>query len=245
MRGSWNGGSYSLQGGFINTTAPDARIDLTGLDVDRQTGRFLLTYRSTVTEIVYYRLLGYNALTLHTGAAFDPPGSDASVSGAVAYDESAGQFVIAYGHDFAAGGAQVELVRYADTAAPAPALGGLACGTGELSWQGSQLIGGNDGVLAMDGVAPGALMTVIVATAPFSYLLNGLPPVVNGCWLLVPNVGPDFIGLLPVTLGPSATWPFPLPGQLDPMTAYFQGVHFDASNSVIYTTQRLAVPLVK
>ncbi|HEX5051818.1 MAG TPA: hypothetical protein VFZ65_08610 [Planctomycetota bacterium] len=48
-----------------------------------------------------------------------------------------------------------------------------------------------------------------------------------------------------VALGPSASWALSLPGWLDPGTPYFQGVHFDATNSLICTTQRLNVPLVK
>ncbi len=49
----------------------------------------------------------------------------------------------------------------------------------------------------------------------------------------------------PPTVGPSASWVLRLPTWLDTGTLYFQGVHFDATNSQIFTTQRLNVPIVK
>ncbi len=246
ISGTWTAGSYQDSSGATLETSPDARLLVTGFDIDRNTmDHYLLTLRSTVTDNVYYRVLGFHAAILRSGTVFQPAAGESSVSGAVTFDDDAGQFLIAYGRRFGGGSATTEVRRYAHPVAPAPTLSGLGCGSGQLQWQGTQLIGSEHSGLNMTNVPAGALMTAIIATAPFSALLVGIPPIVDGCWLLVPNVGPDHIGFFEPTVGPSASWVLRLPTWLDTGTLYFQGVHFDASNSQIFTTQRLNVPIVK
>ena len=86
---------------------------------------------------------------------------------------------------------------------------------------------------------------MIVGLAPFSQLITGVPAVHPGCWLNVPNTGPLHLATLPVRFGPSTLWQIDLPEFLDPMTLWFQGVHFDAAGTEVFTTDRLGVPIVK
>lgn len=241
----WNGAVPTFLGSSALQSDADARLVLLGFDVDRDTGdHAFLTFRSTVTNNVYFRTLGYNGMWTDYGTVFAAPAGNTVSGGAVVYDLAANRFVIAYGRN-PAGGGSIELRSYEYETAPAPTLGGLGCGSGTLAWDGLQLIGSASSGVTMTNAPAGALMTVLVGTAPFSAVLNGIPPIVNGCWLLVPNVGPDALGFLPGAIGPNHSWTLPLPESLDPLTIYFQGVHFDATNTQVYTTQRLTVPIVK
>ncbi len=85
-----------------------------------------------------------------------------------------------------------------------------------------------------------------MAMAPASALLFGVPPFVNGCWLLIPNVGPDFVGIVGVGYGHIPVWNLSLPEFLTSDTYYFQDFHTDGSAKfALVSTQRLAVPTVK
>lgn len=85
-----------------------------------------------------------------------------------------------------------------------------------------------------------------MATAPASVQLFGIPPFVDGCWLLIPSTGPDFLGIVDVGFGHLPVWNFVLPEFLVSYTYYFQDFHTDGSaNFSLVSTQRLAVPLVR
>jgi hypothetical protein len=99
--------------------------------------------------------------------------------------------------------------------------------------------------LRLSNLPAGAISTVLAGTATANVPLLGVPPVLNGCWLLVPNTGAGSLGFLSIAVGPTATWFLDLPEWLDPMTVHFQGIHFDAAGAAVLTTQRLSVPLVK
>lgn len=224
----------------------DPRLELTGFDADRHTGsHYLLTFRSTVTDTVYARELGYRGHLLQSATVYNPAANEHTGFGAVAFDERSDAFVIAYSRAVPLGSSDVRLVRFAQPTAPLPATFGLACGSAQLHWQGSQILGSEHSAITVDGAPPGGLLAVAVALAPFSTPLLGIPGVHNGCWLLVPNTGPTFLGFLPLAIGPSASFELPLPEWLDPLTLHFQAFHFDAGNTELFTTSRLQVPLVK
>ena len=68
----------------------------------------------------------------------------------------------------------------------------------------------------------------------------------NGCWLLVANTGPDFLGLFDVRVGSNVSWNLPLSELLSPDTLYMQGWHTVGNgNFAFVSTQRLAVPITK
>ncbi len=241
----WNGTDFDLGPGDAHYNESNPRLYLDGFDRDRFTSLGLLSVRSTATQNIYLRLIGFNAMlvrteTLHTAA----PNTSAS-AGAVASEPLSRGFVAGYGLTTAVPGYRVWIDRYEHVATPTPGSGGLGCGTGTLSWAGEPLIGNADCRVRLFNVPPGALAAVLVAVAPFSQLLVGVPPVAPGCWLNVPNTGPTYLGTLPIGFGPNLSWPLALPEFLDPGDLFFQGVHFDAANATAYTTERLRVSLVK
>ncbi len=244
----WNGSTFSVPfvpHPYVEYTV-DNRLLMNGFDADRTTGdHYGITYRSTATENVYFASLGYSGAKLVEELVYQQSGTDYSGAGAVAYDEDAGNFVIAYERTTPGGTSQARLVRYAHPAAPAPSLAGLSCSPAQISWQGNQLIGSENGRIVLTGMDPGAIGTVAIATAPFASPLLGVPGVGNGCWLLVPNTGPDLLGFLPLGFGPMASWQLALPEWLPSLTLHFQGFHFDGALSTVLTTQRLSVPFVK
>ena len=244
----WSGSTFSvpfLPHPYVEYTL-DNRLLMNGFDADRTTGdHYGIAYRSTATENVYFASLGYSGAKLAEETVYQPSGTEYSGAGAVTYDEDAGNFVIAYERTTPGGTSQALLVRYAHPTAPAPSLGGLSCSPAQISWQGNQLIGSENGRIVLSGMAPGAIGTVAIATAPFASPLLGVPGVGNGCWLLVPNTGPDLLGFLPLGFGPMASWQLALPEWLPSLTLHFQGFHFDGALSTVLTTQRLSVPFVK
>jgi hypothetical protein len=246
VRLDWNGASFERPYPYHFVQAnTDPRLVLTGFDTDRNSLDFYaLTFRSTATEAVYLRMLGYSAKLVQSETVFNPTGNEYSGGGAVAFDEDADQFVIAFERTTPLGSSDARLVRYAYTSAVAPSLAGIGCGTGQISWQGPQLIGGEHSGIGITNVPAGALMTVAMAIQPVATPLIGVPGVHSGCWLLVPNTGAGSLGFLPLQFGPDGTWNLSLPEWLPAMTLHFQGFHFDAGNTEVFTTQRLEVPIV-
>ena len=98
----------------------------------------------------------------------------------------------------------------------------------------------------MQGAAPDSIHALVMATAPASQILVGVPPIVDGCWLLVPNIGPDFVGILDLRVGDDASWTLPLPEFLDSDEFWFQDFHTVGLGDLSFvSTQRLALPVVK
>ena len=86
---------------------------------------------------------------------------------------------------------------------------------------------------------------MIIALAPASSVFFGNPLFFDGCWLLVPNLGPDHITML-VDVGSSVSWYIPLPEFLTNDTFYFQDFHTDSNQLLqFWSTPRLEVPIVK
>ena len=243
----WNGTTFAPTHQVHNiASSADRRLLTTGFDADRTTrSHYGISYRSTVTDQVYFEMLGLTGDTLATEVVYVPAANEVTGVGAVCFDDDDDHFVIAFERTQAGGSSAARLVRFAQLTAPPPSHGGIGCSNALLSWNGSQLIGSAFGRVILDGVPPGALMTVALATQPFAQPLLGVPYVVNGCWLLVPNTGPDHLGFFAPGFGPQANWTLPLPEFLPAMTLHFQGFHFDATSSVVTTTQRLSVPIVK
>ena len=226
-------------------STPDARLEIGSLACDRDTdSHWGLLLRSTVTEHVYLRTLGYRGQLLQSETVVNPAGGDVSVVGGIAWDEQADELVMAYGVNGASNYITVDRFVF-PTAAPF-ALSGMGCTPASLHWLGSQRIGSERNNLRVTGAPVGALHIAIVGTASTSVPLVNLPPFDNGCFLLVPASGPGFLGLLPLGFGNTYYWDVPLPENLISSTLYFQVFH--TPNNVDFTlrgTQRLAVPIVK
>lgn len=180
----WNGAFSTPFGGMQLENAPDARIVTTGFDFDRETGsHYALTYRSTVIDNVYLVMLGYRGHGLGETLVFDAVGNDASLGGAVTFDEDSQQFLLGYSYNIPGLGLE-RIVPYVHPTAPAVSTSGIGCGSGQLSWLGSQLIGDGSVSVRMSNAPIGGITTVLFATATASAPLFGFPPVVDGagCW---------------------------------------------------------------
>ncbi|MCA8952092.1 MAG: hypothetical protein KDE27_21460, partial [Planctomycetes bacterium] len=240
----WDGANFLTRGSASHDPQQNARLVLAGIDVDRATGSHsVLSFRSIVTKNVYLRVLGYHTYQVRAETVYVSPGNETTAAGAVAYDRPTGEFLIAYARNGALGSSAID--RYEHVTAPAPSAGGAGCSAAAFSWSGSQLIGDENCRIRLDGLPGGALATVLIGLAPINQLIVGVPQVQPGCFLNVPNMGPSALGTLPFAFGPTVSYDIDLPEQLPPMTLYFQGVHFDAGNVSVLTTQRFAVPLVK
>ncbi len=242
----WNGSTWTQpHASYRHVPNNDPRAVLTGFDLDTRTGSHaVMAYRSTVTNNVYVRSIGYRGHLLRQETVYNPPGLTTSISGAVAYDDDNDYFLVGYAANENSGSAYTYVDRFAHPTEPMPVTAGLGCSTASLSWDGSMLIGDEGSRLVLSGLPNGALSTILVGTQQFSALLN-VAPVHPGCWLLVPNTGPAAIGTLPFGFGPEISYQVDLPEWLDPTTLHFQGVHFDAGATEVFTTQRLSVTFVK
>lgn len=245
-RYTWNGSHFALAApANVIESAPDVRIVLAGIDRDRTTSSHaLVQYRSTTTQNVYWSLLGHEGDEVSSGTVWNSAAGESAVGGAVAYDHVADRFLLAHGRNLPAIAAS-HIDAWQHPGAPSPTTGGIGCSPATLSWIGTQWIGDSNCLLRLNNLPAGALSTVLVALGTANSPFLGVPPIQNGCWLLVPNTGPLSLGAMPLGFGPMAQWSWDLPSRLPPLTLHFQGVHFDAAMTTVQTTQRLSVPLVK
>lgn len=222
----------------------DPRLEVGGLCMDRDTqSHWALLFRSNVTQQLYLRTVGYSGQQLQAETVVNPAGSDVSVPGGLSFSSNYRTFAIAYAVNGATN--SVTFDRYDYPAVASYSNTGPGCSTATMWWDGSQLIGSYYNHVRVSGAPANAIHLLVVATAPAQGLLVGIPPFVDFCWLLVPNVGPDHLGIL-VDVGSSASWHLALPEFLGNGTFYFQDFHTDASgNFQFVSTQRLEVPVVK
>lgn len=84
------------------------------------------------------------------------------------------------------------------------------------------------------------LLAIGTANVPVAHPLLG-----NGCTLLVPFTGPEYVVSLPPLVGNDAQWTLPLPEALPAITLYFQDWVLQANNGLFWGTGRLNVPLTR
>ena len=224
----------------------DPRLELGGLAQDRDTdSHWAILFRSNVTEILYLRTVGYRGQLLQSETVFDPAGSDTSVPGGVSYNEFLDQFDIAYANNGSTP-AYTTMDRFAYPAVANAVASGIACSSAAISWSGSQQIGSAFSQVRVLGAASDSIHAVLMATSTASQLLVGVPPITDGCWLLVPNIGPNYVGLLDLRVGANPAWTLPLPEFLTPDTFYFQDFHTVGGGLFEFvSTQRLSLPITK
>ncbi|MBL8756119.1 MAG: hypothetical protein JNK15_22690 [Planctomycetes bacterium] len=224
----------------------DPRLEIGGADYDRSTqSHWALTFRSNATETIYVRTYGYQGEELTSNAVDSPAsGTGLAVAGGVAYQADDHEFLVGYGIYEPGVNTYVRLARKT-WPTPGPVTNvGSACTTTQLGWSGVQLIGSELEGLLFGGAPAGSITVAIVATQTASLQLFGVPPVADGCWLLVPLAGPDYLGLLPPIAAQNGGWGLPLPEGLDSSTLYFQAVSLEAGGT-FRTSARLHVPIVK
>ncbi|MCR9247468.1 MAG: hypothetical protein NXI31_20750 [bacterium] len=245
QRYDWNGASLTSSTPRFSSTTPAADRYVAGIALDLDTmSHYVVSSHHVANQALDLRIVGYDGGFLRTVRAVTG-GATAVIPGGLAYDSSAARFLFSYA-GASPSNTHARLDGYTHPLILPPTVSGTDCGaTGQLSWFGSQLIGDESAGVRLNGLGPGALGAILVGTQSFSGSLANIPIVHSGCRLLVPNVGTGSLGTLPFAFGPSASYSFALPSWLPSMALYFQGVHFDASGTEVFTTQRLVVPLGK
>ncbi|MEZ6037778.1 MAG: hypothetical protein R3F29_09880 [Planctomycetota bacterium] len=224
----------------------DARIDNGGLGYDRYSrSHWVLTWRSTVTDSIYLREVGFRGQTLHAESVLVSPALY-SVVGGVSYDANTTQFVLSY-TSYENGSSYATMDRFLyPSVIPAFAVG-AACSPASIEWSGSQQIGAQYSYVTVDGAANDSLHLCVLALAPASVQLFGVAPIQDGCWLLVPPNGPDHLGILDLRVGAMVNWTLPLPEAVASTTLYFQDFHTVGNGAPfeLVATQRLQVQIAK
>lgn len=247
VRLTWDGSAMSSPYGTVVVQSnADARLELEGFGVDSSGSLFGLLFRSTVTQNLYLRTLGYRGQSLQTETVFAPVGADTTVGGGIC-GAVGGSLAIVYANNSTSGSNYTTFDRFEFPAAQPPVLTGASCSQTPLAWIGRQQIGAENSVVYASGASFGSIHLLLVALAPAQFVFQGDPLVANGCSLLVPIAGPDFVAMLP--MGPYAFFPvsarIPLPESLVSTTLYFQDFHANATLTQFVSTQRLEVQVVK
>ncbi|MCB9878403.1 MAG: hypothetical protein H6835_12460 [Planctomycetes bacterium] len=224
----------------------DARIDNGGLGFDRYSrSHWVLTWRSSVTDSIYLREVGFTGQSLHSESVLVSP-SLYSVIGGVCYDGITPQYVLSYA-SYAAGSSYVTMDRFVYPSVTPAFASGPACSQATIAWHGSQQIGSQGSWVEVTGAPVNSLHICVVAFAPAQLQLFGVGPIQDGCWLLVPPNGPDYAGMFGLQVGSLVSWSLPLPESVAATTLYFQDFHTVAGGGPfeLISTQRLTVPIVK
>lgn len=226
----------------------DPRLEIAGVGFDTVTeSHWNLAFRSTVSDTLYMRTVGFTGNQLHAETLVSPVGTDTSVRGGVGFDASGHQFILAYGVNSAtAGNSYVTLDRFVFPSVTPWSATGSHCSAADIAWYGSQLIGDGDVRVNVTNAPSNSLHILVMATQPTAILVGGVPPFHSGCWVLVPTSGPDYVGIVGLGLGHGPVWNLALPEFLTSYTYYFQDFHTDGGpNFELWSTQRLEVPTVR
>jgi hypothetical protein len=249
MRVDWpalSGAGVTPHPSRLLVSSPSATRELGSLAFDRNSySHWALLDRNAGSGDLSMRLVGYTGRLLRSELVFNASSTQLGVLGGLSFDAFDDEFAIAYAYN-QSGSDVTTIDRFQYPFVFSPSTAGTACSPASISWFGSQQIGSELSGVAVDGAAFDSIHIAALATAPASAVLFGVPPIQNGCWLLVANAGPDYLGLLDVRVGANASWALPLPEFLSADTYYVQGWHtVGGGNFDFVSTQRLAVPTIK
>jgi hypothetical protein len=251
IRGSrvdWSGAGFTLPHGSRELqTENDARLELGGLDHDHDSdSHWGLSFRSNVTENVYFRTYGYTGAQLTSDLVESPSVAiGTTVAGGVAFQSNDDEFVIAYGVTNPPANSLTQVRRKTYPSLVGVTSSGSACTATDLAWNGPRWIGTETCSIAFTNAPANSFTALAVATATASVQLFGIGGVQDGCWLLLPLSGPDYLGLLGPIVGSSGAFPLPLPEGLTNMTLRFQAITFDGNTGQFTSSSRLNVPIGK
>lgn len=250
-RFNWSANAFGPSADYPTETlrsGVDRRWEVASLAFDTvDRSHWVALYRSVPpgAGYLYYTRVGY------TGASLFAPVNPvvyANVSyqatpGAVVFNDDNDTFALFYGanHQNQPNSLYCRTLTYDS---PIPAFtSGTSCSSATLSWVGSQQIGSEFCGPRVQGAPPGAIHIMLAATATTNVPV--LHPIVfPGCNLFVMAAGPGYLGAFPTSIGSSYTWDLPLPEFLGSQTLHFQDWHLNA-NGLLYSTERLSVPIIK
>ena len=205
---------------------------------------------SSTSPAIYATRVGYSGQPLQSpdlvqGTGFTSPGK-----ATVLFSSNVGETTVLWPQEDA-GFYTIWRRRFDQPSPSAPSVVAGTCNNLTLSWTGpSSVTAVNQRIgsafcgprVQGAGVNDLHLMLLAIGTAnvPVAHPLLG-----NGCTLLVPFTGPEYIASLPALVGNDAQWTLPLPEALSPVTLHFQDWVLQANNGLFWGTGRLTVPLTR
>jgi hypothetical protein len=240
----WNGAWATVGVSWLQYDV-DARLELGGADFDVGTqSHWALAFRSTVTQNLYLRTYGYRGAEVSRFTVDSPTtGLGTAVGGGVVFNATDEEFVVGYGIDDPGVGSQLRTSRLTRAFLLPWYISASSCSSVQLAWDGPQWIGSQFTGVSFQNAPANSFTVAFVATDFATLQLFGIGGVHDGCWLLVPINGPEFLGTLPVQFAASGTWSLPLLEYLPAMTLRFQAVTFDPAFGEFFSSMRLTVPL--
>jgi hypothetical protein len=205
---------------------------------------------SSTSPAIYATRVGYSGQSLQSPDLVQTTGFTSPGKAVVLFSSNLGYTTILWPQDDA-GSYQVWRRRFDQPAPSLPSVQPGTCNNLTLSWTGPSPVAAVNQRIGSAFCGPrvqgaGAndlhLMLLAIGTAnvPIAHPILG-----NGCTLLVPFTGPEYIASLPPLVGNDAQWTLPLPEALSPVTLYFQDWVLQANNGLFWGTGRLSVPLTR
>tara|TARA_R110002072_G_scaffold87129_2_gene196581 strand:+ start:31632 stop:33914 length:2283 start_codon:yes stop_codon:yes gene_type:complete len=250
VRVDWDPGAASgtePHGTVQRLSLPTRRARLGDVAFDRESqSHWGVLHQDTGFNSLHFATIGYQGEGLHYETVQQTTGTDDVVLGGLSFNEFNNQFMIAYGYNSPSSNNWVAINRWAYPQVTPWSLSGTGCSSANFAWSGSQYIGAELGSLEVSGAAANALHVMLMATDVISLPLNNISPIQNGCWLLVPNAGSQFVGTFGLQIGSNASYPLPLPSFLSNATYYFQDFHTVAGATFeLVSTPRLELPIAR
>lgn len=250
-RFDWDHAATSPSGSHPNRelrSSIDRRWEATDLAYDTtDESHWVAGFRSVPpgVGILYYNRVGYTgASTTATSdqTLFAVVGYQGSGSACV-FDNDYDSFLFAYSADNGAGSNSVYGQTLTYSTPVTPTTFGVSCSNANLNWSGSQQIGAEFNSVDVTGAPVSAIHIMLAATVTTNVPVVH-PIIFPGCRLFVMAAGPGFLGAFPAAFGANVSWQLALPEFLGSQTLYFQDWYIDV-NGLLYSTERLAVPIIK
>lgn len=225
----------------LNSTLTPRNV-IAGVAFDANTeSHWGMLLRSNVTDAINLRIYGYRGLEVHGQSVDSAPPFGSSVAGGMVYRTALDEFLMAYGINAPLSSSEVRVARWAwPTLSNLPS-GPAACSAATIDWYGEQRAGTEFCGVEVDNAPANSFTSVVVGMSQPQVQLFGIDGVHDGCWLLVPLNGPDFLGLLGPKLGTSNQFQLSIPEGLPVIGLEMQAVVFDASAGEFFSTRRRSV----
>jgi len=216
---------------IVHEVAAGERLTVTGISYDHASrSHALLIYHDNLTQELFATKLGYRNRIIESFTVYNQPGEDVFGGGAV-FDRDGAllhpeRHVFVFGvYDGSTQPVYGNIVEYVPTTLPTP-YGNQGCTLGSvIEWTFIHRLGHEHGRISLISGHNNRLSVCLISLGPDNTALQ--PFGFGSCNLLV-DAGPLLVGsALHVTdLSGNASQPVPVPGNLQPFTAYFQWVQF-------------------
>lgn len=250
-RFDWDHALSSPTGNYDTETirsTTDRRWEATGIGFDtNDRSHWVCVFRSAPpgTGYLYFSRVGFNGVGTEglAGTSIYTVAGDVAFAGACVFDDDNDEFLLSYAVDEAGQWNTIYGQTLTYDTPNAPYTFGVSCSSATLSWIGNQQIGAEFNHVQVTGAPPFSIHIMLAATTTANISVIN-PVVFPGCKLLVMAAGPGYLGAFPTAVGSNPNWQLSLPEFLGAQTLHFQDWYLDA-NGLLYSTERLSVPIIK